>query len=71
MKMKSRISAPVDAELKTRLSRVGEKSGIGEANIVRAACSAVCNYWDQNEELTVPFVVMPEKLFQKLMRSQK
>lgn len=67
MKMKSRISAPVEDELKARLSAVGHQSGIGEANIVRAACAAVCNYWDMKQELTMPFMVIPENLFNELM----
>lgn len=66
MPKESRISVKVDSDLKSRLESVSSETMIGEASLVRACVVALCDYWESNKELTIPFAVVPQNYLDEL-----
>ena len=64
----SRISVKIDQILKDRVQRVEDSTGIGEPSLVRSCLVALCDYVEQNGELTIPFTVIPKSEYLRLVR---
>jgi hypothetical protein len=55
-----RVSVRVDEDLKNLVKEVVEKTGISETALVEATLKALCDYFQQHGEITLPLVVLPK-----------
>jgi antitoxin component of RelBE/YafQ-DinJ toxin-antitoxin module len=61
-----RVSVRIDDDLKTLVKEVVEKTGITETTLVEASLRALCDYYQEHGEITLPLVVLPKSQAEKI-----
>jgi len=56
-----RISARISNELKARIARVEDATGLSEAQQIEACVTALVEYFELHGSVTVPLAVVPKK----------
>jgi hypothetical protein len=62
---KQRLSQRHDPQILDDLKRVSDESGLSQVALIAASITGLRKTWDQNHQLTFPFVVVPEKNHQQ------
>src|SRR5436189_6448399 len=55
-----RVNVRVAEELKAKVMKINEITGLDESTLVRKSLEAIAEYFQEHGELTVPFVVLPK-----------
>lgn len=61
MAKESRISVKVEESLKAELEGATARLGVNEASVVRACVAAFLDYVKHNDEITLPFTLVPRR----------
>ena len=65
MAKETRINVRASEELKDRLKRASEATGINETNLVISCVEALLDYIETHGELTMPLAVLPKSKLNK------
>jgi len=63
---KKRLSQIHDRALLDDLTRISEEMGVSQTTLIAASVRALVKTWDECQEITLPFRIVPESIWNKV-----